>query len=214
MAFDTDNKMWWSASQPLDGFGYCAPETGWLAISNNDDFHNQYGTCTFNSLAIDTDNNKWLGVKGSAILKYGADGSTQLFTLFDVFHDGDNTAPVLDVQIGPDGRVWAANGHSLYAFTGKDDLERIEIPFPEEDVTISCFKHDGDGIWIGTAGHGLFHWREGRFESVDLSAGVRDIAADEIADREAPVYDIMGRKVERTTPGNLYIRGGHKFVAQ
>lgn len=214
MSFDSGNKMWWSASQPRDGFGYCSPETEWCAISDSDDFYNQYGTHTLNSLAIDTDNNKWLGVKGSSILKYGADESTQLFTLYEVFHDGDNTAPVLDVQIGPDGRVWVANGHSLCAFTCKDDIERIEIPFPEKDVVITCFKHEGDGIWIGTDAHGLFHWQGGRLESVNLSAGVCDITADETVDRETPVYDIMGRTVKRTVPGNLYIRGGHKFIAR
>lgn len=206
--FDSANKMWWSANQPHEGFGYCTNEAGWHTLSNKADLY------MFNSLAIDTDNNKWLGVKGSSILKYGADESIQLFTLFNVLHDGDNSAPVFDVQIGPDGRVWAANGHSLYAFTSKDDIESIEIPFQEKDVIITCFKHDGNGIWIGTATHGLFHWQGQQLESIYLPAGVSDITADATVDRETPVYDIMGRKVDHTKPGNLYIRGAHKFIAR
>lgn len=214
VVFDSNNKMWWSANQPREGFGYCTPETGWHAISDETEFYNKYGTCTFNSLTIDADNNKWLGVRGSGILKYGANGTTLLFPLFTEFHDGDNIAPVDDAQVGPDGRVWVANGHSLYAFTGQDDIEAIEIPFPEDDATICCFKHDNDGIWIGTAAHGLFLWRNGQLESVNLSAGVCDIVPNETIDRETPIYDIMGRKVNHTEAGNLYIRGGRKFVAR
>lgn len=47
-----------------------------------------------------------------------------------------------------------------------------------------------------------------------LSLAKMTITADETVDRETPVYDIMGRTVKRTVPGNLYIRGGHKFIAR
>lgn len=214
MAFDSNNKMWWTANQSMDGFGYCSPEAGWNAISSENDFYDLYGSYSFNTLAIDSDDNKWLGVKGSQMLKYGAEGNPQLFSLVNVFHDGDNTAPVYDAQVGPDGRIWVAVRNALYAFTGKDDIERVEIPFAESDVRIRSFKHDGDGIWLGTAEHGLFYWHDGQLESVDLSAGVDDVIADVSDDTAAPTYDIMGRRVERTVPGCLYIRAGRKFVAR
>lgn len=214
LVFDSENKMWWSANPQREGFGYCTNEAGWYVVSDEADFYNQYGSLIFNSLAIDSGDNKWLGVNGSSIMKYGVDGSALLFSLFDEFHDGDNKNPVFDIQIGPDGRIWAANGNSVYAFTNKDDIESIEIPFPEKGVIITCFKHEGDGIWIGTYAHGLFHWQGDQLESINLSAGVSDIIADEIVDRDAPLCDIMGRKVDHVEPGNLYIRGGHKFIAR
>lgn len=42
-------------------------------------------------------------------------------------------------------------------------------------------------------------------------SGVDDIAADN-ADLSAPLYNVMGVKVDHPLPGNLYIRNGKKFV--
>lgn len=108
MAFDSNNRMWWTANQPTAGFGYCSAEAGWYAVGRENDFYDSYGSCYFSALAIDAGNNKWLGVKGSQVLKYGADGDAQLFSLVNEFHDGDNIAPVYDAQVGPDGRIWVA----------------------------------------------------------------------------------------------------------
>ncbi len=44
-------------------------------------------------------------------------------------------------------------------------------------------------------------------------SGVGDIAED-AAERELPVFDLYGRKVDCQIPGNIYIRGGKKFVAR
>ena len=30
----------------------------------------------------------------------------------------------------------------------------------------------------------------------------------------APIYDLSGRRVQRTVKGSLYIKGGRKFMAQ
>jgi hypothetical protein len=32
--------------------------------------------------------------------------------------------------------------------------------------------------------------------------------------KNAPVYDLMGRKVTNLIPGVIYIRGGKKFIAK
>lgn len=214
MAFDDDNQLWWCANQSVDGFGYCSAGAGWYCISSVESYRETYDNCTYNTMTIDSRGNKWLGLQYPAVMKHSADGSNELFSLAVGSSDGTPKGSVFDAQIGPDGRVWVAHQDALYAFTGKDDIERIELPFSDDGVRIRSFKHDGDGIWIGTAAHGLFLWRAGQLESVDLSAGISDVMADEAAYSDVSVYDIMGRRVESTIPGNLYISAGRKFIAQ
>ncbi len=42
--------------------------------------------------------------------------------------------------------------------------------------------------------------------------GVKDVVVEE--EVEGPIYDTMGRRVETTLPGRLYIRNGRKFIAK
>ena len=56
-------------------------------------------------------------------------------------------------------------------------------------------------------------WKE--FFFVEEPAGVEDVVVDQITDSvNAPIYDIMGRKVSTTTPGRIYIQNGRKFIAR
>ncbi len=213
MVFDADNQLWWTANQRIDGFGYCCFADGWHCVSGEDAYKDKYGSCSYNSITIDSQNCKWLGLQYPAVIKYSADGSSELFELPIVSGDGMKRGSVFSAQIGPDGRVWVAHQGAMYAFTGKDDIERIEIPFTDSDVLIRSFKHDGDGIWIGTASNGLFYWHDGQLDPIDLNAGAGDIIADDADETDSPTYDIMGRRVERTIPGSVYVKAGRKFVA-
>ncbi len=44
------------------------------------------------------------------------------------------------------------------------------------------------------------------------TTGINAVQAD--ADAKAPVYDLTGRRVQKTAKGSLYIQGGRKFIAQ
>ncbi len=56
-------------------------------------------------------------------------------------------------------------------------------------------------------------WKE--FFFVEEPAGVEDVVVDQITDSvNAPIYDMMGRKVRTTTPGRIYIQNGRKFIAR
>lgn len=44
--------------------------------------------------------------------------------------------------------------------------------------------------------------------------GISDVLNDLSPDAAAPVYDIMGRRVNQTIPGRIYIRNGKKFMAR
>lgn len=200
---------WWTAIVASDGFGYCDAESGWVSLSRGNPYLN--GT-TPQSLAIDGDGSKWIGCNWPQIIKYDLNGDVEIISLTTISGDGDYAVPVYEVQIGPDSRVWGCYKSSLYSVTGKDDVECIDIPIPDGDAILS-FKHDGDAIWIGTREHGLYRWAGGELTHLDLSAGIADIQADDsVQDDDAPVYDIMGRRVEHRQPGQLYIRAGKKFV--
>ena len=46
-------------------------------------------------------------------------------------------------------------------------------------------------------------------------ASVRGVGDDSsVGLNEDTIYDVMGRRVDATVPGSVYIRGGKKFVAR
>lgn len=46
------------------------------------------------------------------------------------------------------------------------------------------------------------------------SLSVSDIDVDGGEDADAPVYDLMGRRVDSPQPGQIYIRAGKKFTVK
>lgn len=53
------------------------------------------------------------------------------------------------------------------------------------------------------------------FTAEDFNAepcGINDIVVE--TETDGPIYDTMGRRVETTQPGHLYIRNGRKFIAR
>lgn len=41
---------------------------------------------------------------------------------------------------------------------------------------------------------------------------VKDVIAEPVMDAEAPVFDLMGRRVTRLQPGTIYVQNGMKFI--
>ena len=71
---------------------------------------------------------------------------------------------------------------------------------PEEDSYLQCV-YNGEGKLI----YG---------QEVKLADGVNDIITDKADPAEAPVYDLMGRRVTNPLPGSVYIRNGRKFIGK
>lgn len=71
---------------------------------------------------------------------------------------------------------------------------------PEVDSYLKCV-YNGEGMLI----YG---------EEVKLADGVNDIITDKTDDTEAPVYDLMGRRVTNPLPGSVYIRNGRKYIGK
>lgn len=207
LAFDALGTPWWTANAANDGFGYCDAEAGWVCLSRDNPDLNEN---TPQSLAIDGRGDKWIGCRWPRIIRYSATGDVEVIPLATIDGNDSYAVPVYDVQTGPDGRVWGAYKRSLYSVGGVDDVERIDIPIPADDM-ISSFKHDGDVIWIGTINNGLYRWAAGSLSHLDINAGIERVAADETARESDAVYDLTGRRVTLPAPAAVYIRGGKKF---
>lgn len=213
MAFDSEGLLWWTGSMIADGLGYCSPKDGWQSVTGqNNELMEAFAGFQFVSLAIDEAGTKWMGLNWPAVAAYHKDGTWERIELVTEFEDGvDYAYNAYDAQVGPDGRVWVAYKQSLFAINADKTVEELKIPLDADAGVITCFKHDGDVIWIGTSKGWLCKWDGTAVEHFNLSAGVESVAADSESD-DAPTYDIYGRRVERTVPGNIYIRGGRKFV--
>lgn len=213
MAFDMEGTLWWMSSQMSEGFGYCAPGAGWQAVTaQNNGLYEALADYKFTSLAIDGGDTKWLGLNWPEVVAYHKDGTWERIKLISDFENGvDYVFDVNDAQTGPDGRIWVAYKQSLFAVGTGNSVEETRIPLDVEAGIITCFKHDGDVIWIGTSKGGLYKWTGSSVEHFDLSAGVERVATDGAAD-ETPIYDLHGRRVERMVPGQIYVRGGRKTL--
>lgn len=192
------------------GFGYHDSE-GWHSVSlASEDFKQDTGD-SFSSLEIAADGSKWLGLYHGQVCHFKNVDNYSIIELSKVARPELYSSWAKDVQVGPDGRVWAACLQSLYAIDCNYEVEEMEIPLAEGDGEITCFCHDGDAIWIGTSKGGLLRWSPLQLEHINISAGFSEIAAPEAVD-DVPTFDIMGRRVKCVTAGNLYIKAGHKFI--
>lgn len=194
------------------GFGY-SNGNSWTSIAfKAPNWHDDFKTDSFSSLAIDDSDYKWLGLQHETkVCRFKKWNNYEIIELPSETSASQRTS---DIQVGPDGRVWVASGKALYAIDNAKNIETIEIPLTAGDDYILCFRHDGDAIWIGTAKSGLHKWDGTTLTKVEGTAGIATVTADTDTDADTATYDLMGRKVERTIPGHLYIRSGRKFIAR
>lgn len=79
-------------------------------------------------------------------------------------------------------------------------------PLSSEDRTIAAYKAYYSGPKQGTAGSSI------KLQFPDGTTGILNI--DGTGVKDAPVYDLTGRRVAKQTRGCLYISNGKKFIAQ
>ncbi len=85
---------------------------------------------------------------------------------------GLDSSFIHDLAMGPQGGLWLARQNSLVRFGG--DFEQGGLPQTYEFVKgipegkVRRLVSDSDGLWIGTAGSGLYRWSAGKMESVGL----------------------------------------------
>lgn len=215
LAFDPDGRLWWTASQSADGFGYCSAADGWHAVSRETAFATDFGGYLPTSLAVDDKGVKLIGVRGASFIKYDSDGTAGVAALPVSAAEAEKSLPVSDIQVTAGGKVMMAYGASIYSVVythAEGSAESIDLQLAA-DETVTCFCPDGERLFVGTSEGNLYVWDGSALNPLDISAGVGQVAAD-VDDVDAPTYDIIGRRVETTVPGSLYIKAGCKFIAR
>lgn len=125
-----------------------------------------------------------------------------------VYNDGDSVAVANGSQTAGynggyfysaydgDYCIWLEGGAEGTSFKGTKDAGSL---------TLLCYDYATSTSSSYTTGKLNFVW--------DASAGVKSIGASKADDANAPVYDLMGRRVLAPTTG-VYIKNGKKFVVK
>ncbi len=104
--------------------------------------------------------------------------ASQSYRVFGV-REGIPQSTVFAVTKNRDGFVFIGTDDGLARFDGKR-FESINLPFLA-DRRVNTLKTDRDGaIWIGTASHGLFLYRQEKLERIFLPSDIISVEAIEI----------------------------------
>ena len=143
MAIDNDGVIWMGIGTRLQSFD----GTSWTH------YHPGSNNSIISSVAIDGDNNKWVGTRGGGLKKLGP-GET-----IPIVYDEDTTGLPTDliycVAVDDNGTVWCGLGDILASFDGTvwdtfylpgtDPMD----PFP--NIRVNTLAIDEDGVkWCGT----------------------------------------------------------------
>ena len=129
-----------------------------------------------------------------------------LFTMEELLNDANFSKLVAlnNVAISKNGRFYVAEADGLQVrvndMLGYLPLG-VEIPENGETCNIT----------------GIFSWNGLVYQiyltSIETATAVTNIDVDN-SDKEAPVYDIMGRPMHGTLPAGIYIKNGRKFIVR
>jgi len=114
------------------------------------------------------------------------------------FGSGTNClVPESIVKLGPfsearkdrSGNFWVlGSGFVARLRAGNQDNNTKPEPLLKDDFTCFCEGSSGD-FWVGTARHGLLHWKEGQGEDFEPVAGIPDVEIRTIyEDREGDIW--------------------------
>lgn len=104
----------------------------------------------------------WFGLRRRSFGFYSSDGEWRLGRDPQTAMDSDVTS----MLEGRDGMLWVGGGR---AARGPPDTLRFERLFPDQPnaPVVSSFLEDSKGrVWVGTVGHGLYCWQDGRLAEV------------------------------------------------
>lgn len=107
----------------------------------------------------------------------------------------DDVCHECEVIVGSNGSKWIVTPWNLATFIEYKEYSVYEFEIPAGLITTPT----GQMYYIKTTRVPL-----------NLQSGIRGVSSEDR--RELPVYDLYGRRVENPVPGNIYIRGGKKFV--
>ena len=180
------------------------------------------------SIAVDGENDKWIGTTFDGFRKY--DG--QQFTSYTTENSDLPDNHVNDIKIDKDGHLWLACYKYLVKFD-KKTFTKYEHSGFQSGIHCIAIEDNGD-IWIGTHDDGLLLFSDGGFRSIELNfvsiaendkpvkneaftvfAGASEVVIDfsltESAHVSLSVFDMQGKEVCSILKNNNLISGKHQY---
>lgn len=117
-----------------------------------------------NRIFRDKENNIWLGTDGSGIFKFNSNN----YVSYDE-SQGLKSNVVMSIINGPSpNEIWIATYSGIFSHKN-NQVKPISIPSENDDTKRInfMFKDSRNHIWIGTAGGGLWRYKNNFFERID-----------------------------------------------
>ena len=98
----------------------------------------------------DRDGELWFGAMDGALYRWSDTAGLVRFAPDDATPDALSSQPILDLDVDPQGRVWAATFGGLAVADG-DGVRRIALPGDDPYPRVYTVRWLGDALWVGTA---------------------------------------------------------------
>ena len=98
----------------------------------------------------DRDGELWFGAMDGALYRWSDSAGLTRFAPDDDAPDGLTSQPILDLDVDPQGRVWAATFGGLAVADG-DGVRRIALPGAVPYPRVYTARWMGEALWVGTA---------------------------------------------------------------
>ncbi|QCU72433.1 hypothetical protein E5843_14360 [Luteimonas yindakuii] len=104
-----------------------------------------------NILALaDRDGELWFGAMDGALYRWSETAGLHRFAPDDDAPDGLSSEPILDLEVDPQGRLWAATFGGLVV-VDRDRVRRVAMPGTAPHPRVYAVRWLGDALWTGTA---------------------------------------------------------------
>jgi ligand-binding sensor domain-containing protein len=180
------------------------------------------------SIAIDREDNIWIGTTFRGLRKY----DREQFTTYTTENSDLPDKSVFDIKMDKEGNLWLACGRYLVKF---DEKTFIKYEHPDIQSFIHCIAIEDNGdIWIGTHDDGLFLFSNDKFRPIELnlvsieesdnpaknevftvfsntSDLVIDFSLTEAARVSLAVFDMQGKEVCSILKEKDLLSGKHQY---
>jgi ligand-binding sensor domain-containing protein len=202
MAFDKDSTLWFGCA------GTLLNSLGRITKDGKMEIMQSVGNASIYNIAIDKAGNVWFSSIDRGIGRF--DGTT-----VERFYSQNSPLPTdltHGLAIDEEDNVWFGCGRDLYKYDG--ELFTV-YELPTEKV-VSDVLVDGDVIWVGTYGGGLFRLANGEISNIrliDTPAAIQSVTAT-AKQATTSTYDLQGRRLTQKPEKGVYIENGRKRVVK
>ena len=108
------------------------------------------------SLFVDSKNQLWIGTFSNGLNRLNAERSTFKHFPFPQANQLQSNNRILAIYESADHNLWIGSSNGLYMLQN-EKLEKVTLP---EQISITTILEDGDHLWLGTWGLGLYRYHK------------------------------------------------------